>query len=504
MRFSALLVSAALLTPLSCWHLASRAPIGQPARARTLVLYDDGGSYAWLGGLYATGAGVLASHFGGWSAMPVSAYQRGTMQRFDAAIYVGSTFDQPLPAAFTDDVLGETTDVIWMGDNIWQLARSTPDFATRFGFAPGSFDRSPVHAVSYKGVRLARQADATSGILTYDALDTGKATVLAEAVRDDGSTLPWAVRARRLTYVGENPLAFVTPGDRYLALCDLLFDSLAPRAKERHRALVRIEDVNPRSSPDALRKIADRLAERNIPFSVALIPVYQDRRQRLRLRDAPAVVAALKYMLERGGSLVLHGYTHQYRTLANPYDGTTGADFEFYRAHLDGNANVILDGPVAEDSEEWASDRVTRALGEVSRAGLPRPRAFEYPHYAGSPADSRAIARQIGVAFQREVFFPDGDTTHPLGLSFPFVVDDVYGFRVVPENVGYYIPETESQEMLMERARALRVVRDGVAGFFFHPIYDADLLARIVDGITAAGYSFATIDELTKEAPSGG
>ena len=481
--------------------------------ARSLVLYDDGGAYAWLGGLYATGLGVLVSHFGGWNAMPVSAYRQGAMRSYDVAIYVGSTFDQPLPDAFMDDVLAEKTQVVWIGSNVWKLARRAPDFAARFGFSPGSFDKAPVHAVTYKNARLARHADLTDGILSYSTLDTSIAKVLASAEHDDGTSVPWALRTRGFTYIGENPLVFVTPGDRFLILCDLFFDVLAPKTPERHRAVVRIEDVNPRSDPAALRELADRLSKRKVPFSIALIPVYENGSQRIRLQDVPDVRDAVRYMLDHGGSLALHGYTHQHGTTPNPYSGVTGDDFEFYRAHIDTDNRVVLDGPVAEDSEAWASDRIARALREISDAGLPRPEVFEYPHYAGSAKDSRAIARLIGVAFQRELFFSgtlegkEEDVSHTLGMTFPFVVKDVYGWRVVPENLGNYIPVGYNQqppltpEQMIETARSMRVVRDGVAGFFFHPIFDPAILERIVDEMAAAGDSFVSPETLANEAP---
>ena len=43
-------------------------------------------------------------------------------------------------------------------------------------------------------------------------------------------------------------------------------------------------------------------------------------------------VSALKYMQSKGGTIIEHGYTHQYSNVANPYDGVTGDDAEFFRA----------------------------------------------------------------------------------------------------------------------------------------------------------------------------
>ncbi|HWX10127.1 MAG TPA: hypothetical protein VNY33_09115, partial [Gaiellaceae bacterium] len=74
----------------------------------TLVLYDSTGPYGWLGELYAIAAGNLASHFGPWKSEPVAAYQAGQISQYTATIYLGSTYDEPLPTAFLDDVYNAT------------------------------------------------------------------------------------------------------------------------------------------------------------------------------------------------------------------------------------------------------------------------------------------------------------------------------------------------------------------------------------------------------------
>jgi len=50
-----------------------------------------------------------------------ASYKTGQLKQYTAAIYIGSTYDEPLPTAFLDDVYGATTPVIWAYDNIWQL-----------------------------------------------------------------------------------------------------------------------------------------------------------------------------------------------------------------------------------------------------------------------------------------------------------------------------------------------------------------------------------------------
>jgi uncharacterized protein YdaL len=488
------------------------AGVGPP----TLVLYDDIGSSAFLGELYAIATSALVSHFGPWAAAPVATYRKGDIVGYRAVVYLGSTYNQPIPPAFLADAGEGTRPVVWIGDNIWQLVRPGSTVADSLGLAPSTFELGRVAEVVYKGVHLSRAPQNEAGIMRYARLDPHKVTVLATATRPDGSSLPWAVRSGWLTYVGENPLAYTSEKDRYLAFCDLLFDALAPGTPEQHRALVRIEDVHPKTSPSVIRAFADHLSSRGVPFSLAVIPLYQDpfgvfhhgASETVRLEDAPELVDALRYAVARGGSLLMHGYTHQRAAERNPYSGVSAADFEFFRAHVDAANNVVLDGPVAEDSSDWAKARIDEGLRAFDEVGLPRPRIFEYPHYAGSSADSRGIAERFPTVYQRGLYFPGllsgrpVDYRHNIGVFYPFAVDDVYGWRVVPENLGNYIPvgynntAARSPEQIVENARAQAVVRDNVASFFFHPMYDVAILDRIVEGIQQAGYTFVSPESL--------
>jgi Fe-S oxidoreductase len=48
-------------------------------------------------------------------------------------------------------------------------------------------------------------------------------------------------------------------------------------------------------------------------------------------------------------------------------------------------------------------------------------------------------------------------------------------------------------EDLIRRAKALKVVRDGWAGFYFHWYLDPDLLRQTVQGLKDLGYEFTVL-----------
>ncbi|MBG0833289.1 DUF2334 domain-containing protein [Planomonospora sp. ID67723] len=471
----------------------------------TLVLYDTTGQWGWLGELYATQTANLTGHFGTFTAMPVSAYTAGAMKGFTAVVYVGSTYDEPLPQAFLADVRTADRPVIWLNHNIWQLTSSTPDFAAAYGWMWSQFDFTTVEGVVYKDRELSRDAVNASGVMDYATVDESKAKVLASAVRANGTQLPWAIRSKNLTYVGEIPFAYTSASDRYLVFADLLFDALAPQTPERHRAMVRLEDIGPNSDPVELMNVAKLLVAKKVPFSFGVFPVHKQPGTTVRLRQRPAVVKAIKYMLANGGTMIMHGYTHQYTDKPNPYNGTSGDDFEFYTAHVDDRNYVVYDGPVAGDSTIWAAGRMVASAAEFRLAGLPVPTIFEFPHYAASAADYKAV-RNLGfkARYERSLYFagtlsgtaPRYD--HMAGQFFPYTVTDVYGSTVLPENIGNIEPEAFNNhpvvlpDTLVKAAEANLVVRDGVASFFYHPYLGTKWLEETVDGIKGLGYTFVS------------
>jgi uncharacterized protein YdaL len=195
----------------------------------------------------------------------------------------------------------------------------------------------------------------------------------------------------------------------------------------------------------------------------------------------------------------MHGYTHQYSNINNPYSAVSAEDFEFYRAHFDNANSLVFDGPVGEDGVMWASQRINSGLKEFKKAGLPKPRIFEFPHYAGSDTDSRVVKWSFPTVYHRSTYFNGVltgrpiDYQHSFSLFYPYPVQDLYGFKVIPENLGFFspgnIPSSLAQD-LIHTAQVNRVVRDGFASFYFHPFFDINSLTEIVSGIRAAGYKF--------------
>lgn len=213
----------------------------------------------------------------------------------------------------------------------------------------------------------------------------------------------------------------------------------------------------------------------------------------------------------------MHGWTHQYSNVRNPWSGVSGDDFEFW--------DIVGNRPLPKDSlRDWRS-YIDSGIKELTGAGY-SAFAFEMPHYRASPRAYRAVAERFRVGYERVHYYtsesPVLDPTSSardfaVGQFFPYPIKrDWYGRKVLPENLGnieYDISAIDPSsnlsygwEELARNAEVLHaVVRDGTASFFFHPfwlgtfvrpdggVYPIDALGdlrRLLTTINALGFRF--------------
>ncbi len=476
---------------------------GTVPHKRVLVLYDGKGKYP----AYAAQTAVLAANFASHFAKPVrqsvTAYRPGEMKHYAAVVYVGTTYGEPLPHSFLADVRAGMRPVLWLGGNAYKLTDRA--YARTHGWRVQPNDRSGRYAmVRYRNARL---TITTRQLGAIDIANRHKVRVLARAVTRTGTRVPWAVRSGRVTYVAEAALQSGGGRDRSYAVADLMA-SLFGQVRVRHRALIRLEDVGPATSPVQLRQIADVLSARRIPFAVAVYPQYlgpvgQHPRERFSLADRPEVVEALKYMLIKGGTLVLHGYTHQLFNDHNPNNGESGEDYEFLRVHYDAHHVLKYADPVRHDVAGWARHRIEKAVAAIRAAGLPKAAIWQFPEYGAAPSEYRVAASMFVARYERGNYAERVHGHMKLQTlteqAPPFLVRDVYGGPLLPENLGYvigpHVPPTgpgSISSILAAAATQKAAVRDNVASVYYHPFLGPGPLRRLIRGIRAEGYRFVS------------
>jgi hypothetical protein len=208
-------------------------------------------------------------------------------------------------------------------------------------------------------------------------------------------------------------------------------------------------------------------------------------------------------MLAKGGTLILHGYTHQYGDQPNPNNGESGEDYEFLRVHYNTRHAIVYDGTPTTNPVAWTRQRIGMALASVKAAGLPRPEFWMFPEYGASPAEYHVAASeflaQAGRGSYAEASHGHVQLQTLTEQSTPFLVRDVYGGPVLPETLGYIANPSErasgpgSLRFLLAAAAAQKaVVRDSVAGFYYHPFLGTGPLRGLVNGLRAEGYQFVS------------
>jgi len=432
----------------------------------------DGRQLATLMGHFATTTRLVGVHD----------YRRDELNACDILFYIGFHADNALPADFLNDVLTTGKPVVWINTGFREFSR-LPAVRKKWGFTVSRLDSTDDFATVRSGGSVFRKGEPNLNII--DIADRRAVTVVATAVSQvTHREVPYIVQSGNLIYIGDSPFASAGDSDRYLLFADMLHDILGQQHEESHSALLRIEDISPMDNPARLREIADILSSRGVPFLVGVIPFYVSPGEGIRvsLSDKPELVDALKYMVQNGATIVMHGVTHQYK-------GVTAMDYEFW----DESTNA----PIRGETVDGIRQKIRLGVEECMRNGI-YPLLWETPHYTASFKLYETIPEFFGAAMEQRLSIEDAD----YGQTFPYVIDrDLFGQKIYPENLGYIPLDPDKEKSrgyvraLLANARTNLYVRDGFASCFFHEFLDLDLLKEIVDGVQALGYTYLDLRE---------
>jgi uncharacterized protein YdaL len=222
----------------------------------------------------------------------------------------------------------------------------------------------------------------------------------------------------------------------------MLHDILQTNAPVNHRALV-FEDLDAFTTTSSMKQLTDYLYSKRAVHDGDHSARYRPERLLQRRRARPSISRrqrgseCAELRNPRGGSIVMHGYTHQYDSTPNLLTAVSGSDYEFWYA--------VQNRPVDEDSVQWAEDRMTNGLLEFTANGY-KIVGWAAPQYQVSPKAAAATAATFPTTFQRAVYYT---ATNPqlgtgaanqdfsAGQFFLYIINsDYYGQRIIPENLG--------------------------------------------------------------------
>lgn len=418
----------------------------------------------------------LLDHFSTDSkeVLNVRDYRKGQISKKDLIFVV---FEEGFPEFnenFILDLANFNGEIVWINMHIERFFERVE---SEIEFQDFKYGRN--WRVFYKGEDFPKE---DPGMNLIRIKDEGKVKIISNAVDEEGKAFPYVIKTKNLWYFADSPFSFANEGGRFLIFADLLHDILNEPHHESHLALLRIEDVNPETDPSSLKKVANFLSKERIPFQISLTPFFKDpdNQYERTLSENPELVDAIKFAVKKGGTVVLHGSTHQWR-------GVTGEDYEFW--------DDIAGEPIMNESPEWIDQRIRSAIEECVRNGI-HPLSWETPHYSASKNAYRIISEYFNT-FNDRLMSAEISGTQQI-FPYPAKIKDL-GILLIPENSGYVDFQKPEPEKIIESARNMLVVRDGIASFFFHPFVPIKNLKKIVKEMKKMGWEFISLRDFPCE-----
>lgn len=275
-------------------------------------------------------------------------------------------------------------------------------------------------------------------------------------------------------------------------LADSMSEFLGIKLKQSMKYL-RLEDVHPRVDPKTLQEQAEYLKEKNIPYMVAVIPIYTDGNgNTIHLSDSPELVKTLQYMQDNGASIVLHGYRHQYRS------SETGEGFEFWDVEndrpilqpSDEKAKLRSDFKTDEQYQEfynngldyekkYTEDAIENGIEELVANGL-YPLGFEAPHYTISQEGYKILSKHFSSYIgQLQLSDETWESQYqPMYASTPSFLN---GMTVYPETLGFVEDgDKEAIETIKDEIKNYDPFKQIYLSAFYHPYLGVDQLKQVV------------------------
>lgn len=295
------------------------------------------------------------------------------------------------------------------------------------------------------------------------------------SINDTLNKYPYIINDKNLFYVSKLDL----DGVLFYIFCDSLNDIFNIKTFDKGRIFVRIEDVHAFREPKNLVEIADYLSSKNIPFTIALIPAYVNPKNHkvITLSESPEIVKAIKYMQDKGGTVILHGYTHQYKK-----EEVSGEGYEFW--------NGKKDEPLKENMKIFVKDRVLNGLRVCIENGI-YPLAFEAPHYAMESEGYKELKKYFSTYMGQHQNNDKKFSTN----TYPYIIRDTEEFNIfIPENLGYIDPEDKfTFQNIKENLDKLSIVRGFSGGFFFHPYLNIEYLKNTIEYLEKQNIEFMNL-----------
>lgn len=417
----------------------------------------------------------------------VEEFKHEHLAEADVVVFVGD-IRKDLPTALIDALNRYKGDIILFGYNADQLQ----------AFKDWEF-HGEVELRSFDGISLAKSIPALQ-------VKPPEGSEIIASGNSLNETIPYIVKNGGLSYIAANSFGL----DEKMRVSKAMYELLGIKAPDVHPAYLRLEDISPVSDHELVKETGDYLADRGIPFYLAVIPVYVNNEtgEQIRMSTNRKLVDVLKHLQDRGGIIIAHGYTHSYR-----YE-ETGEGFEFWDDQLNQKIttertdNLPAPLPIRESFHSEADfEKFMREIDSIEKRYIKRkhrkaiedlvelglyPLAFEAPHYTMSSTGYEITSGFFTSIFGQIQLSDDNWEVMdaPLFISKPQILS---GMTLYPETIGYADPTlSDPLQGAKDSVKRLKEIPGSVVGGFYHPYLGLEYLPEMLELI----YSVGTIEWL--------
>lgn len=391
-------------------------------------------------------------------------------------VYHGS--EEDLPEAIVKKFQGMDKKLfIFIGENVAQV---WPNMATK---------KQVINSIGFtkQGKRFPIQERVSAHIASENDIDE----VLLYGFYGE-QVVPLMVKNKQQYYLGVTELNELI----LQHVAELLHDIIANDHIAGHEAYIRLENIHPLTDAKKVQEVVDVLESRQIPYVLAVQPVYTNPETRdvTTFKDAADLLKVIHDAQKANGTVLVHGYTNEQELGYEFWDATFDQPMI---NEIDKQAGVKRKPPIAfqtatayedyqtmmhEKEKEYVNERLERAIKGLVKEEI-YPIGFAPPFHLMSEAGYETAANYF-TALVGQVQLSDETAASLYAPPFATTASFLHGMTVYPETVGDISQlTTVSHEQAAKNVAKAQIVRDGMIGLSYQTYLGANQLASQLDEI---------------------
>ncbi|KEJ00681.1 transcription factor [Clostridium botulinum A2B7 92] len=440
-------------------------------KEKVLIVYDSLNFFSYNNNIVYSVRELLGAFNTAVKVINIADYKEGKINNYDYVFVMGIEGELN-KKTFIKDLKNYNKKICWIGEGIDIFLQNNPKYSMRY--VNSRSDVTEAYYSNKENINISKMEkfylDSKESFTVLKPYS--KETKIYGYLSNGKDYFPYIINEKSLWHISRidnNSVIFYIFSD----ILNYIFE--VDKFKEE-KVFIRIKDVHPLIDINKLKAIADYLYSEDIPFMIALIPTFVDTKTGYAnsMSDQKKFINAIKYMQEKGGTVILHGYTEQ-----NNKEKASEEEYESWN----GKENA----PLEMDMEKYLYDKVGKGIKECVKNNI-YPLGFEAPHYT---MDMRTY-KEFKKYFSTYIGQCQSSDKRFTSTAYPYILKDTETFNIlIPENLGYIEKENPLWlKKIQDNFRQISMVRGYTAGVFFHSYIDINYLKELIDYLKSQNVDF--------------